>query len=186
MTRAPQETVCWYLGIQPSFDSIFVSNPSSKSPGKNCYTFATLRDLKSDHLIHPSCQVWACIVPECNATVNRCFFFSKITKFDRKLLFFASLGPFLAQGPSSVRCPFSVHHFQRSSSPKLLGQSKSNFIWSLSGMGERKFVRGVWVTWPRWPPRPYLVKTLQKSSSPEPKGQWLCGLVCSIGALGPS
>ena len=23
------------------------------------------------------------------------------------------------------------------------------------------------VTWPRWPPRPYMVKTLQKSSSPE-------------------
>ena len=44
-------------------------------------------------------------------------------------------------------------------------------------MGERKFVRTIWVTWPRWPPRPYMVKTLQKSSSPEPKGQWHCGLV---------
>ena len=40
-------------------------------------------------------------------------------------------------------------------------------------------------TWPRWPPRPYMVKTLQKSSSPEPKGQWSCGLVCSIGDSGP-
>ena len=50
-------------------------------------------------------------------------------------------------------------------------------------MGERKFVRGVWVTWPRWPPRPYMVKTLKKSSSPEPKGQWPCGLVCSNGPI---
>ena len=63
---------------------------------------------------------------------------------------------------------------------------RPNFIWSLSGLGERKFVCGVWVTWPRWQSRPYMVKTLQKSSSPEPKGQWPCGLVCSIGALGPS
>ena len=76
----------------------------------------------------------------------------------------------------------SVHTFQRSSSPKSLGQSKPNFIWSLSGMGERKFVHRVWVTWPRWPPCPYMVKTLQKSS-PEPKGQWLWGLVCSIGPI---
>ena len=57
-----------------------------------------------------------------------------------------------------VRRPSVVHHFQRSSSPKPLGLSKPNFIWSLSGMGERKFVRGIWVTWPRWPPRPYMVK----------------------------
>ena len=79
----------------------------------------------------------------------------------------------------------SVHHFQRSSSPKLLGQSKPNFMWSLHGSGEQKFVQGIWVTWTRWPPRPYMVKTLQKSS-PEPKGQWPWALVCSIGALGPS
>ena len=26
------------------------------------------------------------------------------------------------------------------------------------GGGEWKFVRGVWVTWPSWPPRPYMVK----------------------------
>ena len=81
-------------------------------------------------------------------------------------------------------CSSVVHHFQRSSSPKLLGLSKPKFILSLSGMRERKFVCGVWVTWSRWPPRPYVVKTLQKSS-PEPKGQWPCGLVCSIGDSGP-
>ena len=81
---------------------------------------------------------------------------------------------------SVIRPPFSKIFFS-----KTLGQSKPNFIWSLSGMGERKFVRGVYVTWPRWPPRPYMVKTLQKSSSSEPKSQWPCDLVCSIGALGP-
>ena len=73
----------------------------------------------------------------------------------------------------------SVHHFQRSS-PKPLGQSKPNFMWSLQGSVERKFVHGVWVTWPRWPPRQYMVKTLQKSSSPEPKD-----LVDWYVALGP-
>ena len=83
----------------------------------------------------------------------------------------------------SIRCHPSIHHFQRSSSPKQLGQSKPNFMWSLHGSGERKFVRGVWITWPRWPPCPYMVKTLQKSASPEPKGQWPCGLVCSIGPI---
>ena len=58
-------------------------------------------------------------------------------------------------------------------------------MWSLHVSGERKFVRGIWVTCPRWPPCPYMVKTLQKSS-PEPKGQWPWALVCSIGALSPS
>ena len=46
-------------------------------------------------------------------------------------------------------------------------------MWSLHGSGERKFVRGIWVTWPRWPPRPYMVETFQKSSSPEPMTWWL-------------
>ena len=87
--------------------------------------------------------------------------------------------------PSVVR-RLSDHHFRRAFSPKPLGQSKPNFMWSLHWSGERKFVRGIWVTWPRWSPRPYMVKTLQKSSSPEPKGQWPWALICSIGALGPS
>ena len=39
--------------------------------------------------------------------------------------------------------------------------NQSNFIWSLHGMGERKFVQLVQVTWPRWPPCPYMVKTLK-------------------------
>ena len=79
--------------------------------------------------------------------------------------------------PFVVRCRPSVHHFKSSSSPKPLGQSKKpNFMWSFHGSGERKFVRGIWVTWPTWPPRPYMVKSLQKFSSPEPMangfGSW--------------
>ena len=63
--------------------------------------------------------------------------------------------------PSSVR-PSSVvrQHFQTSSPLKLLGQLNSHFIWRLLRMGERKFVQMVLVTWPRWLPRPYMVKTI--------------------------
>ena len=57
--------------------------------------------------------------------------------------------------PSSVR-----QHFQTSSPLKPLGQSNSNFIWRLLRTRERKFVQMVLVTWPRWPPCPYMVKTL--------------------------
>ena len=81
-------------------------------------------------------------------------------------------------------CVYVCQHFQTSSPQKPLGQSKSNFIWSLNGMGERKFIQLVQVTWPRWPPCPNMVKTFKKSSSPEPKGRWPCNLVCSIGCSG--
>ena len=60
--------------------------------------------------------------------------------------------------PPSVVC----QHFQTSSQKKKpLGQLKLNFIWSLHGMREWKFVQTVQVTWPRWPPCPYMVKTLK-------------------------
>ena len=91
--------------------------------------------------------------------------------------------------PSSVVCrPSSVvrQHFQTSSPLKPLGQLNSYFIWRLLRMGERKFVQMVLVTWPRWPPCPYMVKTLQKSSSPEPEGRWPWDLVCSIRDVGPT
>ena len=57
---------------------------------------------------------------------------------------FSSPEPLGSQGklivyPSSRR-PSVVHHFQRSSPPKPLGQSKPNFMWSLLGKGERKFI----------------------------------------------
>ena len=54
-------------------------------------------------------------------------------------------------------------------------------MWSLHGSVEQNFVRALWVTWPGWPPHLYMVKTLQKSSSPERKGQWSWTLVCSKG-----
>ena len=61
--------------------------------------------------------------------------------------------------PSVVR-PSVRPQFQTSSPLKPLGQLNSNYIWRLLGTRERKFVRMVLVTWPRWPPRPYMVKTL--------------------------
>ena len=89
--------------------------------------------------------------------------------------------------PASVVRPSVVRqHFQTSSPLKLLGQLNSYFIWRLLRMGERKFVQMVLVTWPRWPPRPYMVKTLKKSSFPEPEGRWPWDLVCSIGVVGPT
>ena len=88
--------------------------------------------------------------------------------------------------PASVRPSVVRQHFQTSSPLKLLGQLNSYFIWRLLRMGERKFVQMVLVTWPRWPPRPYMVKTLKKSSSPEPEGGWPWDLVCSIGVVGPT
>ena len=61
----------------------------------------------------------------------------------------------------SLRRPSSVRpQFQTSSPLKPLGQLNSNYIWRLLRTRERKFVQMVLVTWPRWPPRPYMVKTL--------------------------
>ena len=45
---------------------------------------------------------------------------------------------------------------------------------------EKKFVQTVQVTWPRWPPRPHMVKILKKSSQ-EQKGRWPWKLVCCAG-----
>ena len=70
-------------------------------------------------------------------------------------------------------------------SQKLLGHSELNFVWKLLGTEKCKFVNMILVTWPRWPPCPYMVKTLQKSSSPEPAGQFSQNLVCSIGDCCP-
>ena len=43
----------------------------------------------------------------------------------------------------------------------LANQSQISYGASMDGMGERKFVQTVQITWPRWPPRPYMVKTLK-------------------------
>ena len=56
-------------------------------------------------------------------------------------VFISSPEPSGSQGelivyPCSVVRPSVVHHFQRSSSLKQLGQSKPNFTWSIYGKGE--------------------------------------------------
>ena len=56
---------------------------------------------------------------------------------------------------------YMFQHFQTLSPLKPLGRLKPNFIRSLHGMGERKFVQMEPVTWTIWPQYPYLVKTLK-------------------------
>ena len=51
--------------------------------------------------------------------------------------------------------------FQTTSPLEPLGQFCSNFIRSLLRVGERKIAKMVVVRWPRWPPRPYMVKTFK-------------------------
>ena len=67
-------------------------------------------------------------------------------------------GELIGYSWSGVRPSVVVHNVQTSYSPKPLCQSKPNFMWSLLGLGERYFIRGMWVKWPTWPPRPYMVK----------------------------
>ena len=62
-------------------------------PGKNCCTFATRRDRKSDHLMHRSCQVWACIALESHATANQQTFPFKNCQIWPKITIFCKLGP---------------------------------------------------------------------------------------------
>ena len=51
--------------------------------------------------------------------------------------------------------------FQTTSPLEPLGQFCSNFMWSFLRVGERKIAKMVAVSWPRWPPRPYMVKTFK-------------------------
>ena len=84
---------------------------------------------------------------------------------------------FIDLGPRSLRFNIFKHLFLRNS----WANWRQIFMWSLYRMGEQKCVQTVQVTWPVWPPCSYMVKTLKKSSSLEPKGQWPSKLVCSIG-----
>ena len=60
--------------------------------------------------------------------------------------------------------------------------SKCNqFLEDLLGLREWKYLQTVMVTWPIWPPCPYIVKTFKESSLPEPTDQWPWNLVYSIG-----
>ena len=52
------------------------------------------------------------------------------------------------------------------------------FLWKFSDTKKWKSNDMMLVTWPRWPPRPYVVKTLQKSS-PEPASGLQPIIVCS-------
>ena len=68
--------------------------------------------------------------------------------------------------PASVRRrPSSFTMLKDVLLQNLLANQSQILCGSSLGRGERKFVRGIWVTLPRWPPRSYMVKTLQKSSS---------------------
>ena len=83
------------------------------------------------------------------------------------------------QALSSVRQSSVVHTLQTSSPQKPLGQSKPNFVWNLIGMGKRKFVCAVWVTWPKWPPHPYMVKpvkNLLRNQRANDLGAWYAAL----------
>ena len=64
--------------------------------------------------------------------------------------------------------PFTLpslrQHFQTSSPLKPLDQLNSNFIWRLLRTRERKFVQMDLLTWPRRPPRPYMVKPFKMFS----------------------
>ena len=51
-----------------------------------------------------------------------------------------------------------IQHFQ-TFPEKPLCRLKPNFMWSLSGIGERKYIQMVKVTWPKWPLCPYMIKT---------------------------
>ena len=68
----------------------------------------------------------------------------------------------------SIR-PASCHQHFQTSSLKQLGQLNFEFHTETPKDARRKFVQMVLVTWPGWPPRLYVVKTLKKSS-PEPEG----------------
>ena len=46
-------------------------------------------------------------------------------------------------------------------SEKQLGDLEPKFIWKLEGEWEWKFIQMSLVTWPTWPPCPYMVKTLK-------------------------
>ena len=72
-------------------------------------------------------------------------------------------GPIWISKVKVIHWPWSkvtqIQHFQTSFPEKPPCWLKPNFMWSLNGIGERKFVQVVQVTWPRWPPCPYMVKT---------------------------
>ena len=55
-------------------------------------------------------------------------------------------------------------------------------MWSLHEMKEWKWVQMVYVTWPRWPPCLYMVKTFKNLFLWHQKGRWPSNLLCNIGS----
>ena len=112
---------------------------------------------------------------------ENCWFFRAIAACDLKptekmnICEYWRSRSFLDLGPRSF-----TYKIKTCFSQKPLGQSKPNFICKLSGTRKWKFDDMMLVTWPRWQPCPYMVKTLQKSSSPELAGRFPRNLVCSI------
>ena len=116
------------------------------------------------------------------------FFFSKVcqakpilTHLSRRLT-----GDFLVYPCSGVRHPSSIHIFKQLLLRNRFANQSQILYGASLGRENESVVRGIQVTWPRWPPRPYMVKTLQKSSSPEPADRFPLNLVCSIGDSSPS
>ena len=78
---------------------------------------------------------------------------------------------------SIIWCPHSSNIFSSETS----GPVKASMSFR-----EKKFVQMIHVLRPRWPPCPYMVKTLPKSSSPKPASRWPLNWVYSIKDLGPT
>ena len=73
---------------------------------------------------------------------------------------------------------------EKQSPLKPLGQLNSNFIWRLLRTRERKFVQMVLVTWPRWPPCPYMVKPFKSLLLQNQKADELGTWYVALGVLG--
>ena len=153
LIRQRYDLFIWKWAI--SWENLFLSYVNNKSADQppdshslitafvvRCLDSNKLLQLKAIHIIH-------CIS---NLSVCRYMYICLILSFT------------LLERCSVVRgyvCLYVYQHFQTFSPLKPLGRLKPNFMWSLLGMGERKFVQTVQVTWPRWPTCPYMVKTLK-------------------------
>ena len=78
-------------------------------------------------------------------------------------------------------CPRSfICEIKISFSQKPLGHFELDFVRRLAGTRKWKFLYMMLVTWQRWMPSPYMIKTHQKSSFPELVDWFPRNLVCSI------
>ena len=85
--------------------------------------------------------------------------------------FFRSCTGFLGWWPYSTGRPLlyvcnALSTFSNIS--ETTGPIEANLIWSFCEMWEQKFVQMVLVTWPGWPPCPYMAKSLTLSGTKRP------------------